>query len=170
MLGIRLQKVNATKTVRWLMSRTAGASRLLGFENSSAQRAAHAEVVAFYEVSGWQSMTAVPDWSGGTADPATVPTKKCRYTVIGSQCLGAMYITAQDGNGVTNVQIPPPVPPRYSAGLNPIACMELSDAAMSNPRAYVDTAQTDPFDRLIKMTNFTAIKRLGALTLSWQVD
>jgi hypothetical protein len=47
--------------------------------------------------------------------------------------------------------------------------MELSNASMSEPRAYIDTAQTDPFDRIIKMTNFATIANAtnGALTLSY---
>lgn len=169
------QKVNTTWTNPYALideSTGTAASRLLGFENFTQHTNgnAHQESVSFfYEVQGWTAYTATPDWSGGTADPATVPTKKGRYTVIGSQCIGAVYITCTDGNGVTNVEIPLGVPPRYSEGLIPIQCMELSDAAMSNPRAYIDTAQTDPFDRVIKMTNFTAIANAtnGAVTLSY---
>jgi hypothetical protein len=173
--AIGRQKVNATWYNPYALideSTATAASRLLAFEDfeTHVNAQAHQESVSFfYEVSGWTAYTATPDWAGGTADPASVPTKKGRYTIIGSQCVGAAYITCTDGNGVTNVEVPLGVPPRYSAYPIPIVCMELSDAAMSEPRAYIDATQTDPTDRLIKMTNFTAIANAtnGAVTLSY---
>ncbi|OHD70014.1 MAG: hypothetical protein A2W19_02230 [Spirochaetes bacterium RBG_16_49_21] len=172
--AVGIQLVNATYTNPYPLvdeSTAAAASRLLGFENfqTHTDGNAHKESVAFfYEVSGWQSSPPVPDWSGGTADPTTV-VNKGRFTVIGSQCVGAAYITATDGNGTTNLEFAPPVPPRYSTYIVPVNYMELSNAVMSVPFGYLDTTQTDPFDRVIKVTDFTTIANAqnGAVTVSW---
>jgi hypothetical protein len=172
--AVGIQLVNATYYNPYPLvdeSTAAAASRLLAFENfqTHTNGNAHKESVAFfYEVSGWNSSPPVPDWSGGTADPTTV-VNKGRFTVIGSQCVGAAYITATDGNGTTNLEFAPPVPPRYSTYIVPVNYMELSNAVMSVPFGYLDTTQTDPFDRVIKVTDFTTIANAqnGAVTVSW---
>lgn len=172
--AVGIQLVNATYYNPYPLideSTNTGASRLLGFENfqTHTNGNAHKESVAFfYEVSGWQSSPPVPDWSGGTADPTTV-VNKGRFTVIGSQCIGAAYITATDGNGTTGLEFAPPVPPRYSTYVVPVNYMELSNGVMSVPFGYLDTTQVDPFDRLIKVTDFTTIANAqnGAVTVSY---
>ena len=172
--AVGIQLVNATYYNPYPLideSTNTGASRLLGFENfqTHINAEAHKESVAFfYEVSGWQSSPPVPVWTGGTADPTTV-VDKGRFTVIGSQCVGAAYITAADGNGSTGLEFPPPVPPRYSEYVVPVNYMELSNGVMSVPFGYLDTTQDDPFDRTIKVTDFTTIANAqnGAVTVSW---
>lgn len=133
------------------------ASRLVTFPTNSwptmTDTEAMAAAVAFvFEMEGGVSFSSNMSRSFTTGTPASL-TVSARHKVVDSEwCWFEVYMTSADSNGATNLAFKPPVVPVKTTNDWRLNCYVLNNATVVAAKAYLDSNQTDPDDRLVRFT------------------